>query len=145
MPHVSRLCFCLFFLMIRRPPRSTLFPYTTLFRSLVHRRYAQVTGPPHGGGGHDNGLVGAIAGRNQSAVIYPHAQVFGNHPVRRATDGSRRRSGRKGWVAYPGRSVGRCVAKAGLTKPVFAIAVERLPKVASDWRVSSEFIPSYTV
>src|SRR5256885_13170381 len=27
-----RLCF-FFFLMIRRPPRSTLFPYTTLFRS----------------------------------------------------------------------------------------------------------------
>src|SRR3712207_7601312 len=26
--------FVLFFLMIRRPPRSTLFPYTTLFRSL---------------------------------------------------------------------------------------------------------------
>src|SRR2546422_4407093 len=23
--------------MIRRPPRSTLFPYTTLFRSVVHR------------------------------------------------------------------------------------------------------------
>src|SRR6266481_8343551 len=33
MPRVrsSRLLF--FFLMIRRPPRSTLFPYTTLFRS----------------------------------------------------------------------------------------------------------------
>src|SRR6266513_2891534 len=27
-----------FFLMIRRPPRSTLFPYTTLFRSSAHRR-----------------------------------------------------------------------------------------------------------
>src|SRR6476659_8909237 len=27
------LLFLLFFLMIRRPPRSTLFPYTTLFRS----------------------------------------------------------------------------------------------------------------
>src|SRR2546426_10244971 len=26
--------FFFFFLMIRRPPRSTLFPYTTLFRSL---------------------------------------------------------------------------------------------------------------
>src|SRR3712207_8496007 len=25
--------YCCFFLMIRRPPRSTLFPYTTLFRS----------------------------------------------------------------------------------------------------------------
>src|SRR5438876_3140761 len=27
-----------FFLMIRRPPRSTLFPYTTLFRSLLGER-----------------------------------------------------------------------------------------------------------
>src|SRR5690242_21629941 len=29
------ICF-FFFLMIRRPPRSTLFPYTTLFRSQLH-------------------------------------------------------------------------------------------------------------
>src|SRR5215813_14761230 len=29
---------CFFFLMIRRPPRSTLFPYTTLFRSASTRR-----------------------------------------------------------------------------------------------------------
>src|SRR5476651_2818544 len=29
----------LFFLMIRRPPRSTLFPYTTLFRSTSRRRH----------------------------------------------------------------------------------------------------------
>src|SRR2546426_334887 len=29
----SHLYFIFFFLMIRRPPRSTLFPYTTLFRS----------------------------------------------------------------------------------------------------------------
>src|SRR5256885_15944344 len=29
--------FIFFFLMIRRPPRSTLFPYTTLFRSLALR------------------------------------------------------------------------------------------------------------
>src|SRR5256885_7191592 len=27
------MCWFFFFLMIRRPPRSTLFPYTTLFRS----------------------------------------------------------------------------------------------------------------
>src|SRR5436853_6500429 len=31
----AKLCYLFFFLMIRRPPRSTLFPYTTLFRSLV--------------------------------------------------------------------------------------------------------------
>src|SRR5687768_17840317 len=36
-------CFCvivlflLFFLLLRRPPRSTLFPYTTLFRSLIDK------------------------------------------------------------------------------------------------------------
>src|SRR2546425_9413535 len=31
---VSPHLFFVFFLMIRRPPRSTLFPYTTLFRSV---------------------------------------------------------------------------------------------------------------
>src|SRR5258705_8898772 len=36
------LSFSFFFLMIRRPPRSTLFPYTTLFRS---RREFE-SGPP---------------------------------------------------------------------------------------------------
>src|SRR4029079_19820015 len=35
------LCHVYFFLMIRRPPRSTLFPYTTLFRSPPDRH-----GPP---------------------------------------------------------------------------------------------------
>src|SRR5260370_6399759 len=31
----------LFFLMIRRPPRSTLFPYTTLFRSVGYSNFSQ--------------------------------------------------------------------------------------------------------
>src|SRR5256885_7280459 len=34
-----------FFLMIRRPPRSTLFPYTTLFRSLVLKQQARLHQP----------------------------------------------------------------------------------------------------
>src|SRR2546430_14122130 len=33
----SSLIYIFFFLMIRRPPRSTLFPYTTLFRSRERR------------------------------------------------------------------------------------------------------------
>src|SRR6267142_2463086 len=33
LPEQTLCFFCFFFLMIRRPPRSTLFPYTTLFRS----------------------------------------------------------------------------------------------------------------
>src|SRR6185436_20803862 len=39
-----------FFLMIRRPPRSTLFPYTTLFRSNPyegHKLYNQMCGKCH--------------------------------------------------------------------------------------------------
>src|SRR5256885_11894551 len=32
---ITRRDFIFFFLMIRRPPRSTLFPYTTLFRSTI--------------------------------------------------------------------------------------------------------------
>src|ERR1035438_6269475 len=42
-----------FFLMIRRPPRSTLFPYTTLFRSV---ELAQGLG--HGGGVNGHRAVG---------------------------------------------------------------------------------------
>src|SRR3712207_9411681 len=48
-----------FFLMIRRPPRSTLFPYTTLFRSegpevhVVHHRGRLVDRPT---AGHDEDL-----------------------------------------------------------------------------------------
>src|SRR3712207_7504663 len=42
----------LFFLMIRRPPRSTLFPYTTLFRSRVQ-----------GGGGPAHPVAGRRVGR----------------------------------------------------------------------------------
>src|SRR2546422_7871774 len=56
---------CLFFfLMIRRPPRSTLFPYTTLFRSPVepHGAVLRVLGSQevhgqraHGPLGHEGG------------------------------------------------------------------------------------------
>src|SRR3712207_8592760 len=49
---------CFFFLMIRRPPRSTLFPYTTLFRSdrrmhisFLPREVARLLGWPLVGGG----------------------------------------------------------------------------------------------
>src|SRR5690349_24824280 len=41
------ICSCFFFfffLMIRRPPRSTLFPYTTLFRSRRPRALAPAAG-----------------------------------------------------------------------------------------------------
>src|SRR3989442_14274859 len=50
--------FSFFFLMIRRPPRSTLFPYTTLFRSraargsalLLQLRLGEASEPRQGAG-----------------------------------------------------------------------------------------------
>src|SRR5579863_10629742 len=49
-----RFDFFFFFLMIRRPPRSTLFPYTTLFRSALEA-----------GGGH----VGALFDMRKEAEL----------------------------------------------------------------------------
>src|SRR5438105_15483753 len=53
---MSRICFChspllhsvslFFFLLIRRPPRSTLFPYTTLFRSTVEKALKHLSETP---------------------------------------------------------------------------------------------------
>src|SRR3712207_7085445 len=42
----SHFLYFFFFLMIRRPPRSTLFPYTTLFRSSAARPRVRVTSHP---------------------------------------------------------------------------------------------------
>src|SRR2546430_5922007 len=55
-----------FFLMIRRPPRSTLFPYTTLFRSALHRQRARATDDDPQSHGvrtveHERAVVGDVA------------------------------------------------------------------------------------
>src|SRR2546430_6906818 len=47
--------------MIRRPPRSTLFPYTTLFRS-----DGRAVGQRHGGGGSDPPSHQSELGRRRS-------------------------------------------------------------------------------
>src|SRR3712207_8525186 len=52
--------------MIRRPPRSTLFPYTTLFRSdkssyfdgAANRLFLPYTGPERGGSGQQSARIG---------------------------------------------------------------------------------------
>src|SRR3989449_10298826 len=50
--------------MIRRPPRSTLFPYTTLFRSrnVLTGRFREMTGPMGLGGGGGGGSRDAAFG-----------------------------------------------------------------------------------
>src|SRR2546421_997716 len=53
--------------MIRRPPRSTLFPYTTLFRSMAEDLYAV---PPHAGRGGWTWHTGSAAWMYRAAVEY---------------------------------------------------------------------------
>src|SRR3712207_7967304 len=66
--------------MIRRPPRSTLFPYTTLFRSLAtvgglalgfRRSPWDVHGPRFAGGGAEEPACkpGSVSGRDRPATI----------------------------------------------------------------------------
>src|SRR3712207_9526886 len=67
-PDASRVVF--FFLMIRRPPRSTLFPYTTLFRSrrAHHRARLGAQDAPAGFG--DFGDVGGgIHAREENQMV----------------------------------------------------------------------------
>src|SRR5256885_7202358 len=67
--------------MIRRPPRSTLFPYTTLFRSLVDE-----VGRRHGDGPVDRP-------RHPYDTRVDHAQLAGAH--RHGPDLSGARKGRR--------------------------------------------------
>src|ERR1039458_10901030 len=60
--------FVFFFLMIRRPPRSTLFPYTTLFRSVFVAVQAEDRIP---GALHRLGLAQHIQNRNLPRLRHP--------------------------------------------------------------------------
>src|SRR2546429_5486398 len=51
-----------FFLMIRRPPRSTLFPYTTLFRSYDSRRHDRQRQPERKPRQHPGGFGADVRG-----------------------------------------------------------------------------------
>src|SRR3712207_7903622 len=81
-----------FFLMIRRPPRSTLFPYTTLFRSRGHQRQGwsnvhvnmlfasgvigHLMGSYDGGGpGHQWGLERCEIDRKSTRLNSSHANI----------------------------------------------------------------------
>src|SRR5256885_9674426 len=58
--------------MIRRPPRSTLFPYTTLFRSEEEAVGRDGAGEAEGAGGADHGVeeeVGRAAGDRKSTRL----------------------------------------------------------------------------
>src|SRR3989454_9723089 len=82
--------------MIRRPPRSTLFPYTTLFRSrgAVPRRTDVVAGDEHGAGNRVEQLGGG-------GVVMVRAE--GDIACSDEGDGPRRRHAREDWHLELGR------------------------------------------
>src|SRR2546422_11504607 len=71
--------------MIRRPPRSTLFPYTTLFRSVHVEEQTSRIAPSRHGRGHD---LARHAGRPPAAVVHVDGSVHVRNPpgtvIRRA-------------------------------------------------------------
>src|SRR6202041_199150 len=60
-----------FFLMIRRPPRSTLFPYTTLFRSIVDLFRVRTLGP----GAHSDGNDRIEEDRKSTRLNSSHVEI----------------------------------------------------------------------
>src|SRR5215203_6680954 len=63
-----------FFLMIRRPPRSTLFPYTTLFRSLAHQLHLDRIGN-HQQLERGCKLAGRVLDRKSTRLNSSHANI----------------------------------------------------------------------
>src|SRR3989339_1792690 len=59
-----------FFLMIRRPPRSTLFPYTTLFRS-----FAAIVGGASSGVRNDSSRHASSEDRKSTRLNSSHEQI----------------------------------------------------------------------
>src|SRR2546430_15600916 len=72
MPRISRSFLFFFFLMIRRPPRSTLFPYTTLFRSRTVVDFSPGVGPDGIGVDRDGNIYCAIPGRDRPGRSEEH-------------------------------------------------------------------------
>src|SRR5690348_17922186 len=69
--------------MIRRPPRSTLFPYTTLFRSggvLARRLWAGLRGDRGDGGG--PARRDRSGGARADGALRPHAEEGGRERFR---------------------------------------------------------------
>src|SRR2546422_6156595 len=67
------ICNHIFFLMIRRPPRSTLFPYTTLFRSLQNQFLNHLHHEKPVSGAADFETLAESGGISESA--FPHSPL----------------------------------------------------------------------
>src|SRR2546429_3740959 len=80
--------------MIRRPPRSTLFPYTTLFRSVLQRRSVEGLIAVDTPWNHQISIpVVSVSGRGKSKGI---TQIVLDHEDRKST----RLNSSHGYISY---------------------------------------------
>src|SRR2546422_5840215 len=96
---ISLLVLSFFFLMIRRPPRSTLFPYTTLFRSRAE------LDPGRHGRGDGERQEGVVLGLGRPEAVVPErldlARVVGDRfQVVRQDRKSTRLNSSHGYISY---------------------------------------------
>src|SRR2546422_1978598 len=73
--HLRVCALCFFFLMIRRPPRSTLFPYTTLFRSRRRLDGRRAAGARRAGPAPARGLAACRLDRKSTRLNSSHGYI----------------------------------------------------------------------
>src|SRR5256886_2986125 len=118
--NLSDVAYLFFFLMIRRPPRSTLFPYTTLFRSPIVDVEAGCAG---------GGAALMLAGGAIRAGQYDCALVFGIEKMPRGIIRSsffepwREEAGLAATPAYFALRAQRLMRESGVTKDQLAEVV----------------------
>src|SRR5207253_8441071 len=113
-PDVAHPQFAFFFLIIRPPPRSTLFPYTTLFRSIACRFH-------HG----DRAVLADqedfALGRNRSEEHTSELQSRGHLVCRLLLEKKKRSSARTRWRASRCRAA--CATpRAGSSTATYRVA-----------------------
>src|SRR5688572_31515836 len=121
MPSRTHIVYCgrgsilVFFLMIRRPPRSTLFPYTTLFRSPAAegRGGVRLRGGAEVGGRRDLARRRAGRDRKSTRLNSSHSQIsYAVFCLKKKKTGGPACCG-----ANPPHAVGPCPQAGAATRP----------------------------
>src|SRR2546429_3853187 len=119
---VLRFSVLFFFLMIRRPPRSTLFPYTTLFRSVGRGVLRQFQGAELGKVVRMRGSDWAVVGEFESGDAHD-SELWTDINVARRDRKSTRLNSSHGYISY----AVFCLKKKNTTTSTSANSIHLLP------------------
>src|SRR5256884_4947861 len=102
--------------MIRRPPRSTLFPYTTLFRSFTDQQIASeiLRKKFKGDGAAQAGIFRAIDDAHSAAAEWAEDTIVGHELGRQGDRKSTRLNSSHGYISY----AVFCLTKKNITRSI---------------------------